>query len=54
MKFCTNCGNQVPEGANVCPLCGTPLGGQPNFQQQTQRKLLSYQVHLKQPHVLLG
>ena len=37
MKFCSNCGNQVPEGANVCPLCGTPLGGQPNFQQQTQQ-----------------
>ena len=27
MKFCSNCGNQVPEGANVCPLCGTPVGG---------------------------
>ena len=36
MKFCTNCGNQVPEGAKVCPLCGTPIGGQPNFEQQTQ------------------
>ena len=27
MKFCSNCGNQIPEGANVCPLCGTPVGG---------------------------
>ena len=38
MKFCSNCGNQVPEGAKVCPLCGTPIGGQPNFQQQTQNQ----------------
>ena len=33
MKFCSNCGNQLPEGANVCPLCGTPVGGkQTNYQ----------------------
>ncbi|MGN1204877.1 MAG: zinc-ribbon domain-containing protein, partial [Lachnospiraceae bacterium] len=23
--FCGNCGNQVPDGANVCPNCGTPV-----------------------------
>lgn len=22
--FCTSCGAQLPEGANVCPSCGTP------------------------------
>ena len=37
MKFCSNCGNQVPEGANVCPLCGTPMSGQPTMNQQTQQ-----------------
>lgn len=26
--FCGNCGNQVPDGANVCPNCGTALGVQ--------------------------
>ena len=41
MKFCSNCGNQIPEGANVCPLCGTPIGGQPNFQQQPNQNFQS-------------
>ena len=41
MKFCSNCGNQVPEGTNVCPLCGTPIGGQPNFQQQPNQNFQS-------------
>lgn len=25
--FCSNCGSQVPDGANVCPNCGTNLVG---------------------------
>ena len=25
MKYCQNCGNSLPEGANVCPNCGTPV-----------------------------
>ena len=32
--FCKQCGNQIPDGANVCPQCGTvqtqnnhPAGG---------------------------
>ncbi len=37
MKFCSNCGNQVPEGANVCPLCGTPVGGGQPMPQQPQQ-----------------
>lgn len=24
MSYCTNCGNALPTGANVCPTCGTP------------------------------
>lgn len=23
--FCSNCGSQLPEDANVCPACGTPI-----------------------------
>ena len=34
--FCGNCGNQVPEGANVCPNCGTPLAGAPVQQAAPQ------------------
>ncbi len=26
MAFCTNCGAQVAEGANVCAACGKPVG----------------------------
>lgn len=25
MQFCPNCGTKLPEGANVCPQCGSPL-----------------------------
>ncbi len=27
MKFCTNCGESIDENAQVCPKCGTPVGG---------------------------
>ena len=26
MPFCTNCGNQVPDGSAFCGGCGTPIG----------------------------
>ena len=26
--FCTNCGQQVPDGANVCPYCGKSVAGE--------------------------
>ena len=29
MAFCTDCGNQLAEGARFCPGCGKPLGGAP-------------------------
>lgn len=25
MKYCQKCGASLPEGANVCPQCGTPV-----------------------------
>ena len=28
-KFCTNCGNEIPEGNAVCTNCGTPVDGAP-------------------------
>ena len=33
MAFCNKCGNQLPDGANNCPNCGSPAG---NTQQNTQ------------------
>lgn len=26
MVFCTNCGNQIEDGSQFCPKCGTPVG----------------------------
>ena len=26
-KYCGNCGTQMDDSANVCPSCGTPVGG---------------------------
>ncbi len=26
MAFCSNCGKEVPDGATVCPACGTAIG----------------------------
>jgi len=36
MKFCANCGAQLPEGANACPYCGTPVPGRNNQNTNTQ------------------
>ena len=29
MAFCTNCGNQIEEGASFCQQCGTATGNAP-------------------------
>ena len=34
MAFCSNCGQQLPEGANVCPACGAFVNTPPVAQQQ--------------------
>ncbi len=31
MTFCTNCGNEIPDGANVCSACGAPVGSAAGF-----------------------
>lgn len=33
MAFCQQCGQQLPEGANACPNCGTFVNGQAPVQQ---------------------
>lgn len=33
MKFCPNCGAQLPDNAGFCSNCGTPLGAPPQYQQ---------------------
>jgi len=32
-SFCSHCGSSLPEGANVCPQCGTPVSGAAQPQQ---------------------
>ncbi|MCR5302593.1 MAG: zinc ribbon domain-containing protein [Lachnospiraceae bacterium] len=27
MAFCSNCGKEIPDGANACPACGAPVTG---------------------------
>ena len=34
MKFCPNCGSQIPANANVCPNCGAPQQFQQAMPQQ--------------------
>lgn len=29
-KFCTNCGNEIPEGGDICLKCGKMVNGQNN------------------------
>ncbi len=36
MAFCKNCGQQIPEGAQACVNCGTPVE-QPMYQNQAQQ-----------------
>ena len=36
MKFCPNCGAQLPDTAGFCSNCGTPLGAPPQYQQPQQ------------------
>ncbi|MCM1282426.1 MAG: zinc-ribbon domain-containing protein [Muribaculaceae bacterium] len=33
--FCKNCGNEIPDGANVCGYCGTPVTDAGNNQYQS-------------------
>ncbi|WEV70009.1 zinc ribbon domain-containing protein [Bifidobacterium sp. ESL0775] len=43
MKFCNNCGAQLPEGVRFCPNCGAPNAPQQQFQPQGQPQTQQYQ-----------
>lgn len=57
MSFCMYCGNQLPEGANVCPSCGQwvatnqPAQAQVNNYQQAQPNMYQQapQMNYQQP-----
>ncbi len=46
MAFCSNCGSQIPDGANNCPNCGSPVGGQPQVYIQQVPKQSSISVEI--------
>ena len=37
MAFCQNCGQQLPDNANVCPYCGTAVNAQAAPRQEYQQ-----------------
>ena len=52
MKYCPNCGAQLPDNATFCSVCGTPVGAptqyqQPQYQQPYQQP--QYQQQYQQP-----
>ena len=40
MKYCPNCGAQLPDNANFCGSCGTRINSAPQqqFQEQPQKQ----------------
>lgn len=46
MKYCPNCGAQLPDDAKFCASCGTPLAAPQQPQQQYQQP---YQQAYQQP-----
>ncbi len=49
--FCTNCGNQVPDGQNFCSMCGTQVAStmQPNNQNAYNQSQYAQQNTYGQP-----
>ena len=62
--FCVNCGSQLPEGANVCPFCGTqvrqanpvqPVSPQPGYSYPVSPQPLNTEpVRTPLPAMALG
>lgn len=50
--FCPKCGNQIPDGSAVCPVCGAQLGAaQQQYQQPIQQPVRpQYQQPMQQPY----
>lgn len=44
MAFCQNCGQQLPDNANVCPNCGTVVNAQAASQQAAPQQQASQQA----------
>ena len=49
MKFCPNCGAQIPDNANFCPSCGTHFGAAPQSPYQQPYQQPQYQQPYQQP-----
>ncbi|MBQ6245018.1 MAG: zinc ribbon domain-containing protein [Bacteroidales bacterium] len=49
MKFCPNCGAQIPDNANFCPSCGTRFGAAPQSPYQQPYQQPQYQQPYQQP-----
>lgn len=43
--FCKNCGNNIPEGIQFCPKCGTPCGGM-NLEKSVVKTALGLPVNV--------
>lgn len=48
MKYCPNCGNEVPEGAQFCNKCGASISVQQEAQQQAQQPVQAAPVYSQQ------
>lgn len=52
MKFCPNCGAQLPDNAAFCSVCGTRLGAtQQPYQQPYQQQPQYYQQPQKMSYM---
>ena len=51
MKFCSNCGGQIPEGTAFCPTCGAAVAQNQQPQQQVAPTQQPGQQYNGQPNV---
>ena len=49
MVYCIRCGNQLPNGTQVCPHCGTPIQGYPQSGNQPGQGQNHPQGQMRQP-----
>ena len=50
MKYCPNCGTQLPDNATFCSNCGSHLGAAPTQYQQPQYQQPQYQQPYQQQY----
>ncbi|MBQ9450388.1 MAG: zinc ribbon domain-containing protein [Bacteroidales bacterium] len=51
MKYCPNCGAQLPDNANFCSVCGTRFGAPQQNYQQPQYQQPQYQQPQKMTYM---